>query len=210
MVAPALAGAFGFARGAAERQLVGAFGHGRRRSAGGPQRPIAKRKKAPEPAAEIEKRLLAAWNDADALESVIGAAIKCGLSPALEAPARRLAHLRRFDERSTLVLALVLTESGSLEAAEAALAGYAAQYGETGAVATARARVLAARRDFRGAALTLRRALCLDPNNEEALIWWMAIHEARGGAKAVLEALEDIAREPESRRAQEKIAAIKT
>jgi tetratricopeptide (TPR) repeat protein len=143
-----------------------------------------------------------AWDDADALYGQIVTALQDGLEDRLLEAAKRLSEIDSDAQRSAVVLAIVLMKTGELDEAEEVLRAHITRHGETGVVLTNLAKVYAERNDKRASETLLRRSLALDPNQDNGLDWWGAIHHERGGKDAFLKAMEDIAGEPGSWRPQ--------
>lgn len=139
------------------------------------------------------------WNDPDALYSVILQALGDGFASDMASPAEQLAAVDPNPERGAVVLANVYREQGRLQESEQILLQYLERHGESGIVLTNLAKVLP---DGEGQLRTLWRALELDPNQENGLGWYEAIHREQGGKEEGLAALRRIAALPGSWRAR--------
>jgi tetratricopeptide (TPR) repeat protein len=142
-----------------------------------------------------------AWNDADRLYRAILMAIEDGFFAEAGAPAERLVAIDPIAERSTNVLGIVLMKNNDLNRAEQVLSDYLKDH-ESGVVMTNLAKVYADQNREQESRRTLRRALSIDPNQDNGLEWFAAIAREEGGDEACLAAMRDIAREPGSWRAQ--------
>ncbi len=84
-------------------------------------------------------------------------------------------------------------KTGSLEDAEALLENYLASRGESGVVLTNLAKVQAHQGKDDLSEAVLWNALRADPNQDNGLAWWGAIHYERGGEMAYQDAMEKVA-----------------
>jgi tetratricopeptide (TPR) repeat protein len=142
--------------------------------------------------------LKAAWDDPELLSGLIVGAVNDGFaSDALDAAE----HLHRIDPnpaRAVCVHGIVLMKTGQLDRAEQVLQSFLDANGDDGAVLTNLAKVFAERKHVDKAERTLARALDVDPNQDNALLWQMAIQRERGGSGAARQALERVAALPAS------------
>jgi tetratricopeptide (TPR) repeat protein len=136
------------------------------------------------------------WNDADALYGRIIGGLRDDLSEHLLPAAERLVELDAGSERSLVVQAIVLMDAKDLGGAEQKLRTSCQKHGRTAVVLTNLAKVFDKQRDTAKACDTLREALMLDPNFENAVLWWAALARERGGDEAYLAALEELAQSP--------------
>lgn len=141
------------------------------------------------------------WDDADSLYSIIVQSLGDGLVSDIAFAARRLFEIDRDLARSAAVLGIVEMELGRLDAAESVLKGALGRTGEDGILLTNLAKVIAKKGDSVESERTLWRALQADPNQDNGLLWWVAIHRERGGERAERQALERVAALPGSFRA---------
>jgi tetratricopeptide (TPR) repeat protein len=132
------------------------------------------------------------WSDPEALAAAITQALEDDFPELVAAAAARLVDLEDESERSLIVAAVVSLELDDLAAAERSLRRSVDKHGESALVLTNLAKVLDGRGDKPGAATTLRRALALAPNVENALLWWAAMAREERGDAAYLAALEEI------------------
>ena len=142
------------------------------------------------------------WDKPDQLAGIIIGALSDGFRSDVIAAAEHLYQIDPQPERGTCVWAVVLNEEGNHIEAEKVLRGYIAKHGENGSVLTNLAKVYAKRSHHREAEEILWHALKIDPNQDNGLGWYTAIHKDRGGEVAWLKALHRIAALPGSWRAQ--------
>lgn len=142
------------------------------------------------------------WNNAAELYSQIISGLNDGFAADLMAAAARLVEIDDVAERSHTIRGIVQMKNGQLDAAEATLRAGMAKAGETGTLLTNLAKVFAERGDETRAHEILWRAVHADPNQENGLLWWLAIQRKRGGEDAYLQALRTVAALPGSWRAQ--------
>lgn len=140
--------------------------------------------------------------DADTLANLIVQSLNDGVVDGLAAPVERLVALDGQAERAIVLQAIVYMKQGRLDEAEAVLLAFCAQHGETGIVLTNLAKIHAERGDDTQALDTLWRALQQDPNQENGLGWYEAIHHDVGGDAAGIMAMRKVAALPHSWRAQ--------
>jgi tetratricopeptide (TPR) repeat protein len=143
----------------------------------------------------------AAWNDADSLYGAIVMALNDGFLFETVAPAERLRAIDHIGERSATILGIVLMKNSELSRAEQVLGDYLREQ-DSGVVATNLAKVYEEQGRRQESRITLRRALAIDPNQDNGLEWFAAIAHEEGGEEAYLAAMRDIAKEPGSWRAQ--------
>lgn len=142
------------------------------------------------------------WHDADRLAGLIIQSLNDGFIDEMARPAERLVELDGNAERAVVLQAIVYMKQGRLDDSERVLQAFCAQHGETGIVLTNLAKVHAERDDEARALDTLWRALQLDPNQDNGLGWFEAIHRDVGGDTAGIAAMRKIAALPGSWRAQ--------
>ncbi|QVQ27925.1 tetratricopeptide repeat protein [Achromobacter deleyi] len=142
------------------------------------------------------------WNDADPLAGLIIQSLNDGFFDEMLRPAARLVELDGNGERAVVLQAIVYMKTGRLDDCEQALLAFCARHGETGVVLTNLAKVHAERDDDARALETLWRALQLDPNQENGLGWYEAIHRDHGGDAAGIASMRKVAALPDSWRAQ--------
>lgn len=142
------------------------------------------------------------WDDADSLASLIIQSLGDGFVDEMLKPAERLVALEPAAERAAVLLAIVYMKTGRLDDSERVLLAYTQQHGETGVTLTNLAKIHDERGDEARARDTLWRALERDPNQENGLGWYEAIHREYGGDVAGVTAMRKVAALPGSWRAQ--------
>ncbi len=148
------------------------------------------------------------WNEPEALYGHILGGLDDGFGEDLLPAAQRLSEIDPMAERAACIHAIVLMQLKLYNEAEMRLRGHIARYGEEGVVLTNLAKVFSFRGEEDEAYRLLRRALALDPNQDNALSWWYAIHHERGGDEAARRSLEEIDAEPGSWRAKLDLANL--
>jgi tetratricopeptide (TPR) repeat protein len=142
------------------------------------------------------------WNNPDGLCSIILGSLKDGFRADVIPAAEHLYKTDPDHVRSACVWGIVLMEEGRIGEAEQVFQKHIATYGESGAIVTNLAKVFSKRNDKAKSEQTLWHALELDPNQDNALLWYQAIYRERGGDEAGDDALRRIAILPKSWRAQ--------
>ncbi|WP_172203095.1 lipopolysaccharide assembly protein LapB [Niveibacterium sp. COAC-50] len=142
------------------------------------------------------------WNNADELYRLILTALDDGFAADVVAASRRLTEIDGTPERAFTIQGIVLLKTGQLDAAEAAFKTGVQKVGETATLLTNLAKVQAERGAHEQAEALLWQALLKDPNMENGLLWWAAIHVDREGDAGHLRALQAVADLPGSWRAQ--------
>jgi tetratricopeptide (TPR) repeat protein len=137
-----------------------------------------------------------AWNDADALYSGIVQALQDDFAAQVAGAAERLIEVDRQSERSCVIAGIVRMELGDLAGAERALQLSIDTHGPTGVVLTNLAKVLDKRGQKERSVATLRRAVELDPNQENGLMWWAALAKEERGEAGYMGALEEMVKVP--------------
>lgn len=138
----------------------------------------------------------------DTLANLIIQALHDGAVDDLTGPVERLATLDGHSERAIVLQAIVYMKLGRLDDSERVLREFCTRHGETGIVLTNLAKIHAERDDEAKALDTLWRALQLDPNQDNGLGWYEAIHHDVGGDTAGVMAMRKVAALPNSWRAQ--------
>lgn len=141
-------------------------------------------------------------DDADSLASLIIQSLGDGFVDDMLKPAERLVELEPDAERAAVLLAIVYMKTGRLDDSERVLQDYMQRHGETGVTLTNLAKIHDERGDEARARDTLWRALEHDPNQENGLGWYEAIHREYGGDVAGVTAMRKVAALPGSWRAQ--------
>lgn len=134
-----------------------------------------------------------ASDNADKLYAAIVMALQDGFVEDCLLPAERLHDIDPNRERSATVLGIVLTKNGQLDAAQEVLEAYLREVALSGVVLTNLAKVFSQKGQDEDSYETLWKALTVDPNQDNGLEWWGAIHHERGGETAFVEAMEQAA-----------------
>lgn len=152
------------------------------------------------------------WNDANQLGGMIENALNDGFIADCLEPARQLHRIDPQPKRGTTYLAIVLLQLKRYDEAENLLTDTMRQHGEDGVMLTNLAKAQDGKGDAALSERTLWHAIETDPNLENGLLWYVAIHRERSGEAAALDCLRRIAALPRSWRAQLWLAreALKT
>lgn len=142
------------------------------------------------------------WDNAPELYSLIIAGVNDGLTADLMPAADRLVEIDSNPERSHVVQGIVRMKNGQLDLAEETLRIGMKKVGETGTLLTNLAKVFAERGEQKKADETLWRAIEADPNQDNGMLWWVAIQRDRDGEGGYLKALRTVSGLPGSWRAQ--------
>lgn len=142
------------------------------------------------------------WSDAEGLAEFIVLALRDQFIEELVKPAERLLQLEEGGERSSIVVANVYFKQGRLDDCERVLRDYTARKGESPYVLFNQAKVANARGEKDTMLATLWHALELEPNQDDALQWYVMFKREEGGEAAGAEALRRIAGLAGSWRAQ--------
>lgn len=142
------------------------------------------------------------WDQPDELYGMIIGALNDGFRSDVVEAARQLHKIDPDITRGACIWGIVLMEEGRLDEAEKVFREHTDKHGEAGVILTNLAKVYAKRKDDLKAEKILWHALELDPNQDNGMAWYEAIHRERGGEAASLEALRRVAAIPASWRAQ--------
>lgn len=142
------------------------------------------------------------WTSADGLYAVIISALNDGFMADVMKAAEQLHRIDPIPSRGACIHGIVLMKNKRLDEAARVLLTHLQKHGDDGSVLTNLAKVYAEQNRMKEADDTLWHALEVDPNQDNGLGWYEAIHRERGGDQAGLEALSRIAALPGSWRAQ--------
>lgn len=143
-----------------------------------------------------------AWNNEDALYSAIVATLRDGFYLEALAPAVQYQNLSKDAESSAVLLGITYMKLGRLKEARDSLETYLNKHGDSGSVLTNLAKVIADEGDAKRSLEILWKSLTVDPNQDNALDWWGAIHYEKGGADARIDSIKKVAELPGSWRPQ--------
>ena len=141
----------------------------------------------------LPANLQAAWEDREKLYTLLVMALQDGFAVDILDAAKHLHEIEPDQSRSTCVYGIALLQNNRLDAAEVVLLGHLKDYGEDGYVLTNLAKVYAARNQHDKAEATLWHSLEIDPNQDNAVRWYVAIQRERAGSDAATSALQRIA-----------------
>jgi len=143
-----------------------------------------------------------AWDNPELLYSVIAGVMREGFFEEALDPAAHLVQIDSDRVRSTNVLGVALMQTGDLDGAEALFKDHLRDAGPAAIIMTNLAKIYSTRGDAALAEQTLWTALTIDPNYENGLVWWGALHREREDEPGFLEAMRQVAELPGSWRAQ--------
>lgn len=141
------------------------------------------------------------WDNPDELYRWILMLVDDGFAAEVIEEGQHLMEIDPIRERAYTIYGIVLMSSGKLDEAEAVLMGGMKKYGERVTLLTNLAKVIWEKGDENRAMETLWRAVQLDPNFENSLMWWLTSIEERDGEAAYLEALHKVIAMPGAWRA---------
>ena len=150
----------------------------------------------------LPRTLKSNWNNPEQLYRVIVGSLNDQFFADVVAAAEHLSHIDPNLARGACTFGFVLMKNGRLDEAEKVFSTYTQKHGEEGYILTNLAKIFSARDERQKAEDTLWHALELDPNQENGLGWYMAIHRERAGQEAQLGALRRVASLSGSWRAQ--------
>lgn len=146
----------------------------------------------------LPDQIKAHWQDPEGLYALIIQTVEDGLAEDVREAAQHLLSIDPVPERSHVTLGIVLMKTGRTDEARKLLTRYTEKHGETGTILTNYAKTFDDRTTHKE---ILKRALRLDPNLDNALLWWASIHDEEGGIALRIASLEEIAALPGSWRA---------
>ncbi len=121
------------------------------------------------------------WNTADALYNDILLALKDEFNKEALDAAKHLVHIDEIKERGYTTLAIAFLANELFGEAEKILNEYIKIYGKSALILTNLARVHYSRDDKERALEIVWESMCLDPNQEHTLQWWMLLDKEIGG-----------------------------
>jgi len=146
----------------------------------------------------IEKAI----NDPEQLYSLLVGALEDGFAADIVPHAEHFQRIDPLPSRGATILGIVYMEVNRLDDAQRVLDEFIAKHGEEGVVLTNLAKVHSRRGDEILAESVLWHALEVDPNQDNGLDWYAAIHRDRDGESAALDAFRRVAALPQSWRAK--------
>lgn len=150
----------------------------------------------------VEPAMRSAWNEPQRLYPMVLRALEDGFAIDLLPFAEQLFRLAHGLEIGGLVLGEVQRKAGRLDAGEQTLRAQLARTGPSALLLLNLAKIEGDRGRTENELSLLRDSLQLDPNGEDALALWRAIHLERFGSDAALRALDEVARLPGAWRPQ--------
>jgi tetratricopeptide (TPR) repeat protein len=141
-------------------------------------------------------------NDPDQLYGMLVGALQDGFASDIVTFAEHLHRTDPIPSRGATILGIVYMENNRLDEAEKTLKDFLSKHGDDGVVLTNLAKIYSRQGNNTRAESTLWRGLEVDPNQDNGLGWYAAIHRDRGGEVEVLNAYHRVATLPRSWRAQ--------
>lgn len=117
------------------------------------------------------------WNNADALYNDVLLALKDEFNEEALDAAKHLVHIDEIKERGYTTLAIAYMANGLFGESEKTLNEYINLFGKTGMILTNLAQVHHYRGDIEGAMDLIWESLCLEPNQEATLQWWIILNK---------------------------------
>jgi tetratricopeptide (TPR) repeat protein len=142
------------------------------------------------------------WNNPDQLYGIIVGSLNDGFHADIIDAAEHLYRIDSTPARGACIYGIALMKNNRLDEAESILRSHIEQYGEEGYLLTNLAKVYSARNEIQKAEETLWHGLEIDPNQENGLGWYAAMHRERSGDVAGQDALSRVAAISGSWRAQ--------
>ena len=138
----------------------------------------------------------------DQLYNLLVMALQDGFASDIIPYAKHLYQTDPIPERGATILGITYMQTGHLDKAEEIFNDFISKHGENGVILTNLAKVYSHRGDHSRAESTLWHALEVDPNQDNGLDWYAAIHNERGGEEAAQEAFRRVEAIPGSWRPQ--------
>ncbi len=130
------------------------------------------------------------WNTADALYNDILLALKDEFNKEALDAAKHLVHIDEIKERGYTTLAIAFMANELLGEAEKTLNEYIKLFGKSALILTNLARVYYSRDDKERALEIVWESMCLDPNQEYTLQWWIVLDKETGGEYNLIDLLK--------------------
>lgn len=142
------------------------------------------------------------WNNPEMLATCITQALRDDFPQEALEPSRQLQRIDPDPRRGATLLGVTLLQLKQFKEAESVLTTVICSHGEEGNLLTNLAKAYAGLGDQARADATLWRALEVNPNLDNGLLWYVALQKERGGEQAEEEALLRLAALPGSWRPQ--------
>jgi tetratricopeptide (TPR) repeat protein len=142
------------------------------------------------------------WNNPDQLYGIIVQSLNDGFRSDVLKAAEQLFKIDPDHVRRACLWGAILMEEDRLDDAEKVFRDFISRRGDDGIILTNLAKVYAKRKNNAEAERILWHALEINPNQDNGMYWYHAIHKERGGDQSAIESLHKIASLPGSWRAQ--------
>jgi tetratricopeptide (TPR) repeat protein len=133
------------------------------------------------------------WNNPDQLYGIVVGSLNDGFHADIIDASEHLYRIDSIPARGACIYGIVLMKNNRLDEAENILRSYIQQHGEEGYLLTKSRQSYSARNETQKAEETQWHALELDPNQDNGLGWYAAIHRERSGDVAGQDALRRVA-----------------
>lgn len=137
----------------------------------------------------LPEMLKQSFDNPDALYQNIVMAVQDGFIDEVADASVKLMEIDPIKERATAVRAIVLMKQNNFDEAERIINQFIEAHGPTGVILTNLAKVHAGRGDEAKTEETLWKGLQMDPNQDNGLDWWAAIHQERSGPEGFMNAM---------------------
>jgi len=137
----------------------------------------------------LPDQLKANFNNPDSLYTLIVMSLHDGFYPEILEATEVLLKIDSDKERSHTVRSILLMKVDKLDDAEEVLKNYIKEFSATGVILTNLAKIYDERNNVVESEKILWEALTLDPNQDNGLEWWGAIHRDKGGEKGFYNAI---------------------
>lgn len=142
------------------------------------------------------------WNNLQGLYNVIYQAFNDEIYHEVLKSCLQLVSIDDNFERSTTMLGICYHKLNKLRKSKSLYEDYIKKYGETGNILVNYAKILYELNQNDEGFEILKKALYLDPNLDNGLLWWASIHNEKGGNNLYIESLKEISKIENSWRPQ--------
>lgn len=133
------------------------------------------------------------WDKPDDLYGIILVSFNNNIFLETLEASKHLLHIDYNKERGTTTLGICYLKLNMIEDAKLLFENYINEYGDSAIILVNLAKVFAELNSNSKAEELLYKALTIDPNVENGLDWWGAIHFEKGGDNAFIESMRQIA-----------------
>ncbi|MBY0402564.1 MAG: hypothetical protein K2X66_01590 [Cyanobacteria bacterium] len=144
----------------------------------------------------LPEQLKHVWENPDALYELIFLSMQGLIFQELLPGAERLVEIDPNPERSFAILSILQMNSGLLDEAESTFNTFFEAHGRTAVMLTNYAKLHFQRQQTPAGQALIEEALKIDPNQDIALDWWLALNQEQGGLQQREMALTELAKQP--------------